>query len=100
MRTVRIGRASLEIAAHEVIGPSMSARIDFGRGGVDQWAIDVEDFQCTILIEGHAGLNSFQRLLGHEKRSFHCAVISPEPYRPPRGIVTAAIIWKAQGHGL
>ena len=78
----------------------MSACIDFGRGCVDQWAIDVKDPKGTILIEGRAGLNSSQRIFGHEKRSFHRAIISPEPYSPSCGVVTAATIWKAQGHGL
>jgi hypothetical protein len=53
-----------------------------------------------MLIEGRAGLKSSQRIFGHEKRSFHRAIMSPEPYSPPCGVVTAATIWKAQGHGL
>jgi hypothetical protein len=78
----------------------MSACIDFGRGCVDQWTIDVENPQGAILIEGHAGLNLSERILGHEKRSFHRAVMSPEPYGPPCGIIAAATIWKSQGHGI
>lgn len=66
----------LEIAAHEFIRTFMSTCVDFGRGCVDQWAIDVKDPQGTILIEGHAGLNSSQRIFGHEKRSFHRVIIS------------------------
>jgi hypothetical protein len=92
------GGIELEIAAHEVIGTFMSACIDFGCGCIDQWAIVVKGLQGTILIEGHAGLNSAQRILCHEKRSFHRAIISPEPNSPPCGVVTAATIWKAQGH--
>ena len=87
---------SLEVTAHEVIRTFMSARIDFSGGCVDQCAIDVKGPQGTILIEGHTGLNSFQRMFGHEKRSFHRAIISPEPYSSPRGVVTATIIWKTQ----
>lgn len=94
------GGIELEIAAHEFIGTFMSPCIDFGRGCVDQRAIDVKGPQGIILIEGHAGLNSSQRIFGHEKRSFHRAIISPESYSPPCGVVTAAAIWKAQGHGL
>jgi hypothetical protein len=93
-------KGRLEIAAHEVIRSLMSARINCGRRCVDQWAIDVKDLQGTTLIEGHAGLNSSQRILGHEKRGFHHAIISPEPYSPPRDVISAAAIWKAQGHGL
>lgn len=78
----------------------MSACIDFARGCVDQWTIDVEDPQGAILIGGHAGLNLSQRIFGHEKRGFHRAVMSPEPYGPPCGIVAAATIWKSQGHGI
>jgi hypothetical protein len=90
----------LEIAAHEVIRTFMSARINCGRRCVDQSAIDVKDPQGITLIEGHAGLNSSQRILGHEKRGLHHAIISPEPYSPPRDVISAAAIWKAQGHGL
>jgi hypothetical protein len=78
----------------------MSACIDLGGGCVDQWAIAVEDPQGAILIEGHARLNLPQRIFGHEKRSFHRAVMSPEPHGPPCGIVAAAAIWKPQGHGI
>jgi hypothetical protein len=45
-------------------------------------------------------LNLSQRLFGHEKRSFHGAVMSPEPYSPPCGIIAATIIWEPQGHGI
>jgi hypothetical protein len=94
------GGIELEIAAHEFIGAFMTACVNFGRSRVDQWAIDVKDAEGTILINGGAGLNSPQRIFGHEKRSFHRAVISPKPYSSSRGIVTAATIWKAQGHRL
>src|ERR1700751_441291 len=90
----------LEITAHELVGTFMSARIDFTGGCVDQCAIDVKGPQGTILIEGHTGLNSFQRMFGHEERSFHRAIISPEPYSSPRVVVTATITWKTQGHAL
>jgi hypothetical protein len=90
----------LEIAAHEVIRTFMSARINCGRRCVDQSAIDVKDPQGITLIEGHAGLNSSQRIFGHEKRSFHHAIMSPESYSPPRDVVSAATIWKVQGHGV
>jgi hypothetical protein len=40
-------------------------------------------------------LNSPQRIIGYEERSFHRAIISPEPHSPPCGVVTAATIWKA-----
>jgi hypothetical protein len=45
-------------------------------------------------------LNPFQRVVSNKERSLHCAVISPEPHSLPCGIVTAASIWKAQGHDL
>jgi len=90
----------LEIAAHEVIRTLMSARINRGRRCMNQWAIEVKDPQGITLIEGHAGLNSSQRIFGHEKRGFHHAIMSPESYSPPRDVVSAATIWKAQGHGV
>jgi hypothetical protein len=45
-------------------------------------------------------LNSSQCIVGYEKRSFHRAIIPPEPYSPSCGVVTAATVWKVQGHGL
>lgn len=78
----------------------MRACIDFDRGCVDQRAVYVKGPQGAILIQGDAGLNLSQRIFGHKKRSFHRAVMSPESYSPPCGIVAAATIWKPQSHGV
>src|SRR5438874_2238465 len=64
------GRLSLKITGHQVIGTFTSLRINLGRDRVNQWAIELEGAESALLIGGHTRLNSFQRIFGHEKRSF------------------------------
>ncbi len=77
----------------------MATSIDLGRSCVDQRAIVVEDSKGTIVIENDTGLNPSQRIFGHEKGGFHRAFVTPKPYSASRGVVTAAGVWEAQGHG-
>ena len=75
-----------EVSTDQIVRSFSATCIDFARGSVDQVAIRIEGTQKSILIEPHAGLNTPQGILGYEKNSFHCAVMSPKPH----GVIAAS----------
>lgn len=76
----------------------MTSCIHFGRGCVDQRTIDVKSPKGANLIDSKTRLDTFQRTFGHEERSFHRAIVSPELHGAACGVVAAATVWEAQGH--
>jgi len=87
-----------EVSTDQIVRSFSATCIDFARGGVDQVAIRIEGTEKPILIEPHARLNTPQSILGYEKNSFHCAVMSPKPHGTAGGIIKAASIGKVERH--
>src|SRR5882672_11372575 len=87
-----------KIAADQVIGSLVATRVNLGGNGIDQMAMRIKGVKQACLVQPRIRLNSLQRILGYKKRSFHYAIVSPEPHRATRRVVRAVRIWKAQCH--
>src|SRR3954454_22759926 len=90
----RYGQTS-KVITHQLVRALAATRIHLGRGRVDQRAMNVKGLKGARLIELHVGLNAFERIISHEERAFHRAVMPPEPHRPPCRVIAAALIWKS-----
>src|SRR3972149_3255618 len=86
--------AHLEIGGDEVVDAFSAAAVHLGRNLIDPLTIAIEGPQQTRFVGLHIGLDLLERVPGHKERIFHRAVIAPEGYRVPCGIVTTACIWK------
>src|SRR3984957_7971633 len=89
-----------EIQSRQVIGTSAASPIDLGGGREDQVPVGIEGAEEAGFVEPHGGLYALERIFAHEERGLHCAVVSPKPHRPARGVVAATLVGKPQGHRL
>src|SRR5262249_62436962 len=64
----------------------------------DQSPFCIKGANQPRLIGPHVGLNPFQRILGDEECSLHCAVVSPKTHCAPCRIERAALVGKTQRH--
>jgi hypothetical protein len=76
----------------------MPALIYLRCGGVDRGAMRIENTQNSRFIGRHAGWNSLEGILFHEKRGLHRAVVTPEPHGAQCRVVGATAIGKIKRH--
>src|SRR5271169_3293845 len=76
-----------EIGADQFVRTFAATRINLGRGRIDQVSVRIKGTEQADLVEAGAGLNLLQRILSHEKRSFHGAIVPPKSHSMPRCIV-------------
>jgi hypothetical protein len=89
---------SLQVRGDDIVGALCATRIDLGGNRVDQCSVRVESTQNSSFLELHVRLYAFQGILSNEERSLHSAVVAPEMYGAPCGIVRATSIWKGNRH--
>src|ERR1700722_19516109 len=58
----------------------------------------IESSQKSRFIAGHLRLNAFERLLVHEKRGLHRAIVPPEPHGAQRRVIKATSVGEIKRH--